>query len=225
MAKNEKETREKRPKVVKERRSFFFSPLWFAIIVLLLVGVGYVVAQKPWIVSNNAATNMHSVVQQVLPASEYTCLVYNYSTVHQATKNITLNNWPVPFTESKLLYTIDGTIKLGIYGSLIGVEFLLSSITITLPPVQLLSHEVFPDRVMVYDERNGLFNHFTLEEHFEIEASQKVEIENRVKQDGVLFAQAREAVEQQLGGFLRNLPGVKGIYTVNFVWAEEEPQE
>jgi hypothetical protein len=167
---------------------------------------------------------VHISIKEILPVSEYACLVYRYSAVNKHSDSLPFIKWNMPFTEKKLIFSIDGTIKLGIDGKHIRIEPLAKKIVVHLPPIKILSHEIYPETVMIYDEKNNIFNHFTAKEHFRIELNHKNTIEEKLLSYEDIFIQAQEAAQTQFGSLLRNLPGVKDIYRIEFEWDGNKEQ-
>jgi hypothetical protein len=167
---------------------------------------------------------IHISIKEILPISEYACLVYRYSAVNKHSDSLPFIKWNMPFTEKKLIFSIDGTIKLGIDGKHIRIEPLVKKIVVHLPPIKILSHEIHPETAMIYDEKNNIFNHYTAKDHFRIELSHRNTIEERLFSNDDVFAQAQEAAQMQFGSLLQNLPGVKDVYRIEFEWDSNKEQ-
>jgi hypothetical protein len=45
-------------------------------------------------------------------------------------------------------------------------------------------------------------------------------MEEKVFASETVIEEARASVELQFGGLLRNLPGIKGVYELVFIWTE-----
>ena len=68
----------------------------------------------------------------------------------------------IPFTTKSFILTYDGTVKAGV--DLDGAEVSVSgtTVTITLPEAEILSHEIDEDSMEVFDEKTSIFNPFTV---------------------------------------------------------------
>jgi len=194
------------------------------IIIALIIGGGiYLVNKFPSLNILNKVTNLNvtSTIKEILPASEFISLHYYYTDVithSNAIKFLNLGN--IPFTEKKAIYTIDGTIKLGINCKDVNISSSVNSIILNMPAIKIISHEVFPETFNLYDEKSGLFNRYKLEDAYAIQSVQRLEREKKVNEDANLFEQARSSTEQQFRRLLESVPGIKGNYEIVFVWEE-----
>jgi hypothetical protein len=91
-------------------------------------------------------------------------------------------------------------------------------IWVSLPPIKILSHEVFEDTIEVYDQSQTIFNEIKIEEAFRVTGERKREMEVKVQTTGTAIEEARASLELQFGKLLQELPGIKDIYTIVFVW-------
>lgn len=163
--------------------------------------------------------NIQTVIKEVLPVSEYASLVYHYSSV--ITKKVESFG---PFNSKRMLYIMDGTIKLGFDCKNILVEEREDTVVLKMPAVKILSHEQDTANAVVYDESYSLFNgRFSVEEMLRIQAEHKQSEEKKVEADGDLFRQARLSAEQVFRPLLTNLPGIKDHYTLSLEWEGETP--
>ena len=165
--------------------------------------------------------NIHitSTVEEILPISEYAALVYHYSDVITHSDVHKLFGKDVPFTTKKAIYTIEGTVKLGFNGKDITISGSpYNDIVLHMPKVEILSHEIYPETFNLYDEKTGLFNSYSFKNVNEIQMEHKIERERKVNENSDLFRQAQKSAEQQFRTLLENLPGIKGVYQIDFEW-------
>ena len=191
------------------------------IIIILLLGIcgGIFLANNVEPFNRIANMDISSTVKQVLPSAEFASLAYHYTDVithSDAIRFFDLGN--IPFTERRAIYTIEGTIKLGFNGEYIKITSSTDLITVNMPAIKILSHEIFPETFNLYDERSGLFNRYTLEDAYSIQTVHRLEREKKINENQGLFAQARTSAEQQFRKLLENLPGIKDRYKIDFEW-------
>lgn len=180
-------------------------------------------------VTNKTEISAHTVVKEVLPIGEYASLAYHYTSVVKDVNTRDIRGWTIPFTTRKYLFTYDGTMKLGMDGSLIRVEEKPSvpadgtsarpAIHIILPPIKILSHEIAEDSIEVFEQSQTIFNEIKIEDAFKVTADRKREMEEKVMA-GSAVNEARVSAEQQFGALLRSLPGIRDAYEVVFVWQD-----
>jgi hypothetical protein len=95
-------------------------------------------------------------------------------------------------------------------------------ILISLPPIKILSHEVYEDTIEVFEQSQTIFNEIKIEEAFKITGERKREMEEKVFSSGTALDEARASLELQFGKLLQDLPGIKDTYTVVFLWRTRE---
>ena len=190
------------------------------IVIALCIGAGFFAGNKfkAGFLSDDAEIDIRSTVKQVLPASEYASLVYHYSSVITHSDVKTLFDHAIPLTEKKLIYVIDGTIKLGFDGKDIQVDKGYNQIILRMPPIKILSHEIYPETFSLYDEKSGLFNRYNAEDFNAIQMTHKKDQEQKVNENAGLFTQARQSAEHQFRVFLENLPAAQNDQTIVFEW-------
>ncbi|MDR0599239.1 MAG: DUF4230 domain-containing protein [Treponema sp.] len=92
-------------------------------------------------------------------------------------------------------------------------------IRVIFPPIIILSHEIYEDSIEVFEQSQTIFNEIKLEEAFKVTADRKRELEEKVMAGGAV-KEAQASAEQQFGLLLGNLPGIRGIYDIAFVWRD-----
>ncbi|MDR2191328.1 MAG: DUF4230 domain-containing protein [Endomicrobium sp.] len=191
------------------------------IIVALILGCGVFIGAKVFsgkIVDKEAQVNINATVKEVLPAAEYTSLLYQYSSVITHSEAAQLFSIPIPLTEKKAIYTIDGTIKMGFDCKDIKVDVSYNNIILHLPKIKILSHEIYPETFSLYDEKTSIFNKYTLTDANNIQKINKKEMELKARQNRGLYIQARKFAEEQISALLKSAPGIKGKYEIVFEW-------
>ena len=89
----------------------------------------------------------------------------------------------------------------------IQVDESAGTIAITLPDVQILSHEIPEESIEVFDETHNLFNPITIEDYTGFTRDQKAEMERCAISEGILVA-AGEKAQSTVETFLSLLPGM-----------------
>ena len=127
--------------------------------------------------------------------SELASVSYRYTNMAQFENSGTFYGMTVPFTTKRFILTYDGTIKAGVDLSRSDVSVSGAAVTVTLPPAQILSHELEEDSVEVFDERTRIFNPFTVEDITAFQAEQKSLMEERALERGLLEQAQTQAAE------------------------------
>ena len=197
------------------------SPFLYALVILiclflaLLIAVVWIAARKPLVIKQLIETNISVVVKEILPASEYVCLIYNYQSITQRSYNP--GSW---LNARNLLIVLDGTIKLGFNCSDIEVKERGSQLTIKMPPVKILAHEQYPERARSYELAGGgiLPRSITPQEVLNLLGDSKLDQEKQVQENENLLEQARDAAEALFKPLLEFNPSIRGNYDIVFNW-------
>jgi hypothetical protein len=181
---------------------------------VLLGGLVWIAASRK---VETIQTSIHTLVKEILPVSEYVCLVYNYQSVNERTHK------PGGLTdflfETNMLIIIDGTIKLGFDCSKIQAEEMQSQLILKMPPIEIISHEQYPETAKAYDLRGGLFpRKMTPQEILNLLGDSKKDHEKKVFENAELYAQARSSAEELMRPLLELNPALKGKYASSFQW-------
>jgi len=183
---------------------------------VLLAAVVWLTARKPLIVKQLIVeTSVSTVVKEILPASEYISLIYNYQSITERAYNP--GNW---LNARNLLIVLDGTIKLGFNCEKITVRENGANLIINMPPVIILAHEQFPERARSYELAGGGLFPRTIQPQdiLDMLGDSKLEQEVLVKANDELLKQARESAETLFKPLLELNPSISGKYTISFVW-------
>jgi hypothetical protein len=196
-----------------------YSLIAIAVILSLVSGVliGVKIGGKPP-VSKDEQINVKSTVKEILPAAQYTSLIYQYTSVITHSQAAELFSIPIPLTEKKAIYTIDGDIKMGFDCSEIKIDVSYNNIVLKMPKITILSHEIYPETFSLYDEKTSLFNKYTLSDANNIQKINKKENELKARQNRGLYVQAKKSAEGQFKALLESAPGIKGKYEIVFEW-------
>jgi hypothetical protein len=182
---------------------------------IMLIGVVWIAARKPLVFKQIIETNINTVVKEILPASEYVCLVYNYQSITQRAYNP--GSW---LNARNILIVLDGTIKLGFNCEDITVQQKGTSLILVMPKIKILAHEQYPERAKTYDlAGGGLFpRSIKPQEVLNLLGDSKHEQEKQVEENEELKKQARDSTEALFKPLLELSPFISEKYTIVFNW-------
>lgn len=153
---------------------------------------------------------------QLVDVGELTTAEYLYTDANRFTDTKHFIGLTLPGTTKSFVVKWDGVIKAGLDITQITVMVNegQKTLTITLPAVRILSHEILDDTAETLDESGGLFNPIKVDDVNALYSVSKDAMEQRALQNGLL-EQAEENAKARLGSLLLALPGVSE-YTVSF---------
>jgi hypothetical protein len=182
---------------------------------VLLGAVIWTAARKPLVLKQLIETNVSTVVREILPVSEYVCLVYNYQSITERAYNP--GSW---LNARNLLIVLDGTIKLGFNCSDIAVKEDGAQLVLNMPPIKILAHEQYPERARSYELAGGgiLPRSIKPQEILDLLGDTKLDQEKQVEANEELIKQARDSAEALFKPLLEINPSIKNKYTIVFKW-------
>lgn len=168
------------------------------------------------IIENEEVTRSQ-LEEQINSIGELATLKYIYTNSSRKTGNLTwLWGWTVPFSDSSLLVTYDGTIKAGI--NLSEIKFAVNdssrAITVTLPKSKVLDHNIPQETINVLEVKDGLFNPVTFDDYNKFIAEEKKVMEQKAIGIGILTEADKEA-KAVIEALLKPIPGMDN-YTLTF---------
>lgn len=138
--------------------------------------------------------------------------LYTNADQYENKSQVTVFKWEVdvPFTAKSFLLSYDGRIQAGVRLSAVQVDISdgARTVTVTLPPAEIISHEIYEDSIRVFNEKDGIFNRITVENYADFISGQKDVMERRAVGLGLLTSadqNARTVVESLLSA----LPGME----------------
>jgi hypothetical protein len=182
---------------------------------VLLGAVIWIAARKPLVLKQLIETNVSTVVKEILPVSEYVCLVYNYQSINERKYNP--GNW---LNARNLLIVLDGTIKLGFNCADITVKENETQLVLNMPPIKILAHEQYTEHARSYELAGGgiLPRSIKPQEILDLLGDSKLEQEKQVEANEELMKQARDSAEALFKPLLELNPSINSKYTIIFVW-------
>ena len=89
-------------------------------------------------------------------------------------------------------------------------------ITVSLPPSQILSHQVDNDSLQVFDETNNIFNQIKIEDYSDFCAEQETVMEQKAIASGLLD-EADEKAKSVICDILNANQLINDLYVIEFV--------
>ena len=154
--------------------------------------------EKPPVLSSITVENQ---LQQI---SQLATVRYSYTNMGQFENSNEFYGINLPFTTKSFIVAYDGTITAGVDLTQAKVTITDQKVTIALPAPQILSHEVDPNSLEVFDETTSIFNPITIEDYTDFQADQQGVMEEKAVQGGLL-TQAKGQAEAAIGGLITPL--------------------
>ena len=176
-----------------ERLKFKFAILGGILVVILMIVV-FLVGKNYGKSSNGEAGIVKSsnkitetlLRQQMERVGELGTAKYYYTNMGKYENAKAINGVAIPFTNKSFIIAYDGIIKAGVDLQDVTIKLEKKKINITLPKAKILSHEVIKDSVVVYDEKNSIFNGLSISDVTDFEQSQNEIMEEKAEKNGIL---------------------------------------
>ena len=154
--------------------------------------------EKPPVLSSITVQNQ---LQQI---SQLATVRYSYTNMGQFENSNEFYGIKLPFTTKRFIVAYDGVILAGV--DLTGAQVTVTDqkVTVSLPAPQILSHEVDPDSLEVFDETTSIFNPLTIEDYNGFQADQRGVMEEKAIQSGLL-TQAGDQAKTAVTGLISPL--------------------
>lgn len=154
--------------------------------------------EKPPVLSSITVQNQ---LQQI---SQLATVRYSYTNMGQFENSNEFYGIKLPFTTKRFIVAYDGVITAGVDLSQAQVTVSDRKVTISLPAPQILSHEVDPNSLEVFDETTSIFNPITIEDYNGFQADQQGVMEDKAIQSGLL-TQAKDQAQTAITGLISPL--------------------
>ncbi len=179
-----------------------------ALLALVLVVVGAFFLGAVWRGRGQEPVVITDLIgQRLADVQELAVVEYYYTNMGRFENQVDFYGWQVPFTTKRFIVSYDGVIKAGVNLKEMTVEVHGETITVTLPPPEILSHQIPEDSLEVFDETRNIFNPITIEDYTGFTADQRAEIEQRAIANGLLD-RAGERAQAAVEELLTMLPGM-----------------
>lgn len=197
---------------MSKNKSKFKQGLISALIVAGLVLAAFFTAKSIFSVEEETKITSETVEAALKEAKELTTLKYHYKNIASFENSQQFQGMKIPFTTKRFLYTYEGEIHAGVDldEAKVKVNEEAKTINVSLPETKILSHDIDENSVMVYDEKNSIFNPLELEDYSNFRKEEEAKVEKEAIDKGLL----EEAKEQ-------TLKAVKELLNINPVISEE----
>lgn len=196
----------------KPRRFHLRRKLFFALALVVLVAgaffLGGILSQR----QTQPVVTGELISQRLADVRELATVEYYYTNMGRFENQLDFYGWKVPLTRKQFIISYDGVIRAGVDLSALAVRVSGDTVFITLPQAKILSHEIPEESIEIFDETRNLFNPIAISDYTGFTRDQKVEVEAKAVENGLLTQaaeRARAAVESLLG----LMPGMGG-YTL-----------
>lgn len=207
--------------ILKEKISGKIVSLFLVVIIILSAMAG-AWGYKAFMAANGEdkqerVTVTDTIVKEIItPLSELVTTEYKYASIHHEKGEATklFNKIDIPFTTNEILFKYKGTIKVGVNLENVRIEVDDNSNTISLdlPEPIVISNEI-DEIVEVYDQKNGLFKEFTLDDFDDMYQRLKSENEKELMQDQEFLSSVSKNTRSAIHSFLNQDDRIVG-YTV-----------
>lgn len=175
----------KSPKKIRAKASKWL--LIGLIIGLILSGLGYLFANRN---KDEGVTNISvdTVESSLKEAKELITLKYNYKNIASYENSQEFYGFKIPFSTKKFLYTYEGVINAGVNLDLaqVDIDEINKTITVTLPKAKILSHDIDEDSVMMFNEKESMFNQLKLEDYTNFRTEEEKRMNDEAIEKGLL---------------------------------------
>lgn len=137
-----------------------------------------------------------------------------YTNVEVLEDSKTLWKITLPFTSSKYIFSYDGIIKAGIDFQELDwtINDITKTISVSLPEARILTNEIDPESLYVYDESRSIFSPLTVENLNESLIALRSEAEEKAVGNGILGAASENAKLLIRGLLAGNYPEYEIIF-------------
>lgn len=146
------------------------------------------------------------VEHQLQRISQLATTRYAYTNMGQFSRSNDFYGFKIPFTTKRFIVSYGGVIMAGMDLSQAEVEVSRDTVLVTLPPAQILSHEIDPESLEVFDETKNIFNPITIQDYNGFHADQRSVMEAKALESGLL-EQAEDQAKLVVGGLLQPMLG------------------
>lgn len=184
------------------------------LVIAIVIGTSLYI-KKNYVRKEDTLVTSDIVESTLKEAKELTSLKYHYKNIASYENSQEFYGVKIPFTTKRFLYTYEGTINAGVDLNMatIDVDNVNKTIDVTLPEAKILSHEIDENSVMMFDEKESVFNQLKLEDFSTFRAEEKAKVEAEAIEKGLLD-QAKEEGKKAVQDILKINPEIAKEYTI-----------
>lgn len=162
----------------------FFIPIVLITIILTTIVINTVSKSS----DNETIISSEWLKQSLINISELSVIEYNYTNVAKFEDANKILGLTVPFSQKYFIVAYDGKIKAGV--DLNSLEIDINSdqklVNIAIKNSKIISHEMFDDKLEIFDEQNAIFNPIQIEDFTSFISDQKEQLELEIIEGGLL---------------------------------------
>ena len=201
---------------MNKNKSKFKQGLISALIVAGLILAAFFTAKSIFDVEEETKITSETVESALKEAKELTTLKYHYKNIASFENSQEFQGMKIPFTTKRFLYTYEGEIHAGVDldEAKVKVDEQAKKINITLPETKILSHDIDENSVMVYDDKDSIFNPLELEDYSNFRKEEEAKVEKEAIDKGLL-EEANDQTVKAVKELLNINPTINDEYTLN----------
>lgn len=201
---------------MNKSKNKFWQGLISALIVAGLIIAAFLYAKSIFDVEEETKISSETVESALKEAKELTTLKYHYKNIASFENSQQFQGMTIPFTKKSFLYTYEGEIHAGVdlEQAKVNINEEAKTINVTLPETKILSHDINENSVMVYDEKNSIFNPLEMKDYSNFRKEEEAKVEKEAIDKGLLD-EAKEQTLKAVKDILLLNPIIEEDYTVS----------
>lgn len=201
---------------MNKSKNKFWQGLISALIVAGLIIAAFLYAKSIFDVEEETKISSETVESALKEAKELTTLKYHYKNIASFENSQQFQGMTIPFTKKSFLYTYEGEIHAGVdlEQAKVNINEEAKTINVTLPETEILSHDIDENSVMVYDEKNSIFNPLEMKDYSNFRKEEEAKVEKEAIDKGLLD-EAKEQTLKAVKDILLLNPIIEEDYTVS----------
>ncbi|WP_394023591.1 DUF4230 domain-containing protein [Anaerococcus martiniensis] len=201
---------------MNKSKNKFWQGLISALIVAGLIIAAFLYAKSIFDVEEETKISSETVESALKEAKELTTLKYHYKNIASFENSQQFQGMTIPFTKKSFLYTYEGEIHAGVdlEQANVNINEEAKTINVTLPETEILSHDIDENSVMVYDEKNSIFNPLEMKDYSNFRKEEEAKVEKEAIDKGLLD-EAKEQTLKAVKDILLLNPIIEEDYTVS----------
>lgn len=207
--------------IVESKPSFSIKRLFFGTFLIMFIALACFVGGIVFInhakdTEPKAVMTSAQLSSQLEDIGELATVKYLYTNMGKFEESNEFKGFKIPFTTKRFIVTYDGIIKAGIDTTNMTVDVKDNLITVSLPPSQILSHQIDNDSLQVFDETNNIFNQIKIEDYSDFCTEQETVMEQKAIANGLL-EEADEKAKSVICDILNANRLINDLYVIEFV--------